>query len=167
MSQESVRFRYGPPRAVSISIIVAGVTVGVVSILDAIRGTDISTPFGLVTLSVEQTRWYNLAGGVFCLAFAAYPALLLARHFLIKQIIELKTDSIAVPKSGWSAQVIVVPFDQVRQVKLSRSFIVMRLVVVFDGGEVAIADSWLPHRSDLDTICRLLRGRVHCEVPVV
>ncbi len=92
----------------------------------------------------------------------------LVRRFRNPQSLIFTTDTLVVPKSVWSSKKVVVPYEEVREVTVCQidKTSTRGLVIVHQDGKVTITDSWLPHTYDLEAICRLLRGRVSCPVPL-
>jgi hypothetical protein len=163
MPHESVQFRYGPLRRVVLVVLfflAGGAFFGVIGANPTGHEYEDVLLFEKIPAQQAHMVWGGMS------AVCLVMAVLHFRRSRIKCEVSLTEHAFVAPKSNyWPRREVSVPYHAVQGVRLWRWCGVRHLIVSFNGGKLSIQDSWLPSRTELDTILRLLRERVHCEVP--
>jgi hypothetical protein len=105
--------------------------------------------------------------GLILAALAGPNVWLLVLHYTARRSVAIRPDGLVLPKSRWSSKKLTISYGSITSISLANGNFERVITINHSGASVDIADICLPHTYDLEAICRLLNGRVACEVPLV
>ncbi len=131
---------------------IAVVMIAVCSLL-ALTNRKAMSLFGLVALSPEGARWVCWGGAAF-FALACLPLALATawKGLLARQRVEFTDGGVWLPRSVWSSRHVLVPFAEIRGVRVVARPTQRVLEIELPGRRFWVAESWLHSAAVLDEI---------------
>jgi hypothetical protein len=115
--------------------------------------------FGLVTLSPEEAVWMAWGGAAFfALAYMPFTLAIAWKGLFARQRVEFAEAGVWLPSSVWSSRHVLVPFADVRGVRVIARPRQRLLEVELPGRRFWIGETWLQSPSRLDEILGRLRS---------